>query len=526
MISYIIGFSTFIFGKTEFAVRFGSVILYFFDGFLIYYLSCILFNNKRASFIAFLFFLSSVIFDMVLSVMALPDAPLIFFYLCFLILFYKATEHGNESPVEGSAGSGGMGLWILAGIALGFAFLSKYTAALIPPLALIYLLVSGKNRKFLKTVYPYLSLFIALLVFAPVIYWNAAHGFVSFRFQLSHGFSSPKPGIVPLMQGFFGQVLVITPFIYIFLLFCFIYSALLLLKIIKFPFGRKISGNNSFFRQPVLFALVMSLPILLFFIIDGYSHKILLHWPDIGYLSAFPVMGFVADGFLSGTGEKVSGSHLLKSAAGKIKAFFIKYYVYFAIFAGFFLSFILYNQIYYNSIPVGKIIKYVNREKDLKKGGLFSLIPYIRGNASTADITNDLFGWPEAAKYVGIIYRNYHSVYPGTFLLTHQYSIADELVFYGGYIPAKNIFNISGFLNQDDLWQNLMDVNGKDAIFIMDNKYMINPVKTYKGYFNSIKSIGRLNIYVKFHLVRIYYLYFAKDFDASKAIRDIKKRMY
>ena len=204
-----------------------------------------------------------------------------------------------------------------------------------------------------------------------------------------------------------------------------------------------------------------------------------------------------------------------------------KYYVYFALFSGFFLSFILYNQIYYNSIPVGKIIRYIDKEKRIRKGGVFSLIPHIPGKPSTADITNDLFGWRHSAKYIGIVYKGYKAAYRPLFILTHHYAIADELVYYGGYKPAVNIYNISGFLNQYDLWQNLNKINGENALFVMDNKYMLNPVQKYAPFFKSIKKIGRLDIYVKFRPVRTYYLYLMKGFNASAAERRFGNyRMY
>ena len=501
-----------IFGKSQLSVRLGAVIFSFLDGFLVYYLSYILFKNKRAAFFSFLFFLSAVIFGMILSVMALPDAPLLFFTLCFFIFFYKAVEEKTEKgtdiffPFFSS-------YWLLAGISLGFAFLSKYTAALIPPAVLLYLLVSKRNRRFLKTFYPYMALAVALLVFSPVIYWNFTHNFISFKFQISHGFSHPKPGFPLLAAGWLGQVLVITPFIYIFLIGAYIYATVKLRE--KRADFKSVPFSTGGVREPLLFSACLSLPILLFFVVNGYSHRILVHWSDIGYLGAFPVMGYAAD-LLTRKQEK------------RILSAFAKYYVYFALFSGFFLSFILYNQIYYNSIPVGKIIRYIDKEKRLRKGGVFSLIPHIPGKPSTADITNDLFGWRHSAKYIGIVYKGYKAAYHPLFILTHHYAIADELVYYGGYKPAANIYNISGFLNQYDLRQNLNKINGENALFVMDNKYMLNPVQKYAPFFKSIKKIGRLDIYVKFRPVRTYYLYLMKDFNAKKAIKrfNAEKRMY
>ena len=501
-VGWIIYFFDGLFGKSQLSVRLGAVIFSFLDGFLVYYLSYLLFKNKRAAFFSFLFFLSAVIFGTVLSVMMLPDAPLLFFTLCFLIFFYKAVEEKKGTDFKSVPFFSSY--WLLAGISLGFAFLSKYTAALIPPSVLLYLLVSKRNRRFLKTFYPYMALAIALLVFSPVIYWNFTHNFMSFKFQLSHGFSHPKPGFPLLAAGWFGQVMVITPLIYIFLIGAYIYA------IVKLISKReKVADFKSATFSTLLFSVCLSLPILLFFVVNGYSHKILVHWPDIGYLAAFPIMGYAADIL----------TH--KFANGK-------YGIYFVIFSGFFLSFVLYNQIYYNSIPVGKIIHYIDKEKRLKKGGVFSLIPHIPGKSSTADITNDLFGWRHSAKYIGIVYKGYNAAYRPFFILTHHYAIADELVYYGGYKPAVNIYNISGFLNQYDIWQNLDKINGENALFIMDNKYMLNPVQKYAPFFKSIKKIGRLDIYVKFRPVRTYYLYLMRDFKAKKAIKRLKteSRMY
>ncbi len=534
-VGYVIYFFTGLFGKSELNVRLGAVIFSFFDGFLIYYLSHLLFKNKRASFFAFLFFLSAVIFSTALSVMMLPDASLLFFYLCFLILFYKAVKGSSNNVKNGpdlkSAPffRNNLILWMLAGLFLGLAFLSKYTAALIPPSVLLYLLASKKNRAVLKTFYPYLALAAALLVFSPVIYWNITHNFISFKFQLSHGFSHPKPGISLFMQGWLGQFLVVTPFVYLFLIGTFVYS----LKFISQWFGRNINGSDlksdpfidkseaasyADIAGGFLYSVCLSLPVLVFFIINGYSHRILVHWPDIGYMSAFPIMGYVAD--------RISKSRSQIKLWEKLKLKAAKSYLYFAIFSGFFLSFVLYNQIYYNSIPIGKIIRYIDKEKNLKRRWIFSLIPHIPGKPKTADITNDLFGWGKGARYIGIVYKGYEAVYHPLFVLTHHYAIADELVYYGGYKPAVNIYNISGFLNQYDLWQNLNKINGKNAIFIMDSKYIINPMRTYKKDFKSIKKIGRLDIYIKFRPVRVYYLYLMKDFNAKRAIRHIKKRMF
>ena len=77
LVGWIIYAFTWLFGKSQLSVRLGAVVFSLLDGFLVYYLSYILFKNKRAAFFSFLFFLSAVIFGMVISVMILPTPPLL-----------------------------------------------------------------------------------------------------------------------------------------------------------------------------------------------------------------------------------------------------------------------------------------------------------------------------------------------------------------------------------------------------------------------------------------------------------------
>jgi 4-amino-4-deoxy-L-arabinose transferase-like glycosyltransferase len=559
LVAYCIYFFTHIFGKSELTARLTAIIFSFFDGFLIYYFSELLFKDKRAAFFAFLFFLCSPIFGLVLSVMILPDTPLLFFYLLFLISFYIAvskTANNNDRIVNNKIDDNKINnnkiinnnindkinnhsikenikWWLIAGIFLGLSFLSKYTAALIPPSALLYLLFSNKNRHLLKTIYPYFTLIIAIIVFSPVIYWNIEHNFISFKFQLSHGFSSPAPNAVLFFQNWLEQFVAMSPLIYIILFFVFIYF---------------IIYNKNIFNESILYALSMSVPILVFFIANGYAHRILFHWPDIGYLAAFPLAGFFASSFIKRyensakphKGGNINGTRRIggaqgnnKNILGRFKLYAFKSFLYLSLFTGFFMSMVLYYQIYYNFIPVAKIISYVDKEHKLHKGGIFKLIPHIPGKAKTANITDDLFGWTASAKDLKIVYSGYKNKYHSLFLLTHHYAISDELVFYGNFKPAfnkkANIYNISGFLNQYDIWQNkskILGLNGKDAMFVMDNKYMLNPVSTYLKYFKSIVFIGRLDIYRKFMPVREFYIYLMKDFDAKYALRHLSKRLY
>jgi 4-amino-4-deoxy-L-arabinose transferase-like glycosyltransferase len=79
----------------------------------------------------------------------------------------------------------GQGVWWLAvGAAVGTALLSKYTALFFGPTIVIWLLSVPKLRRWLLSPWLYLGGLVALLIFAPVIVWNADHQWVSFIKQI------------------------------------------------------------------------------------------------------------------------------------------------------------------------------------------------------------------------------------------------------------------------------------------------------------------------------------------------------
>jgi dolichol-phosphate mannosyltransferase len=107
-----------------------------------------------------------------------PDSPLLFFWALTLTWVWRALE--TRRP----------GWWLAAGVALGGGMLSKYTAAFLVPSVLLYLLCSGRDRRWLATPWPYLAGLCSLAAFTPVLYWNWGHQWASFRFQSTARFEA------------------------------------------------------------------------------------------------------------------------------------------------------------------------------------------------------------------------------------------------------------------------------------------------------------------------------------------------
>ncbi len=107
----------------------------------------------------------------VLTVIALPDAPLVAFWTWALCFLAEALldDHGPA--------------WLPAGLCAGLAFDSKYTAAFLVLGAGLLLLLLPRGRRSLASPWPWLGLLVAAMATSPVWIWNAHHGWASFLFQ-------------------------------------------------------------------------------------------------------------------------------------------------------------------------------------------------------------------------------------------------------------------------------------------------------------------------------------------------------
>ncbi len=272
MVAYIIRIFTLIGENSEFWVRLGAVILALGVSILVYLLTRDIFKSERIAFFSVLL-LNITLGFAIGALIITPDLPLVFFWTLSLYFLYKASEGGNR------------GWWYPLGLAVGLGLLSKYTMFLFFPCALLFLLLSNKNRRWFKRKEPYLALVIALFIFTPVIVWNYQHGWASFTKQLAHGLGRKGNPFLNLGIYFASQLGVVSPFLFLGLLWAMIKSLHLGIK-------KK--------RNDLLLFSCFSLPIFLFFLLTSLRSKVEANWPAMGYLSAIIVLS----GFLFGIEKK------------------------------------------------------------------------------------------------------------------------------------------------------------------------------------------------------------------------------
>ena len=169
LIAWGLWLSTSIFGDNEFGVRLFPLICGLGVIIGIYRLTSLLFDRTSAYIAAFL---ASVLpFTAATGYFATTDAPQILFWTLCLYFLAKIILHQSSYA------------WIGVGICIGLGLLSKYSIALLALSIVIYLLVDRNMRRWWKHPITYFSALLALLLFLPVLYWNAQNDWSSFIFQ-------------------------------------------------------------------------------------------------------------------------------------------------------------------------------------------------------------------------------------------------------------------------------------------------------------------------------------------------------
>jgi dolichyl-phosphate-mannose-protein mannosyltransferase len=171
MVAVVIRLGTLIAGDTEFGVRLVSILLALPMSWAIYQAAAILFGSRRVA-ASSAILLNITLMAAVGTLIVTPDAPLLVASSLLLFALSKVLQTGR-------------GVWWLAvGAAAGCALLSKYTALFFGPAILIWLVAVPKLRHWLISPWLYLGGLVALVLFAPVILWNADHHWVSFIKQM------------------------------------------------------------------------------------------------------------------------------------------------------------------------------------------------------------------------------------------------------------------------------------------------------------------------------------------------------
>ncbi len=202
--------------------------------------------------------LASAVLCHLIFVTAVPETPLIVFSLAAMIVLLHLLDRPS------------LPAWLLLGLFLGLAGLSKYTAILLVLTVVGMILLSGRRRLF-ATPGPWLAAAVAALVVSPVFVWNAQNDWVSFRYQLGHG---TRGDGWSLKQAFIAQAAQLG---------CYGPG------LIGFSAIALVAGWRERANRGVLLTLLLVLPLLALFAWASGYRMTLPHWTALGWVGAAPL---------------------------------------------------------------------------------------------------------------------------------------------------------------------------------------------------------------------------------------------
>jgi dolichol-phosphate mannosyltransferase len=263
MVAWLIRVATAVFGQTEFGVRAAALLCGAITSIFVYKLTRNLFGVAAA--LAALLLVQALPFFFLSGLLMTPDAPLAAAWAASLYFLERALI-GNQSRA-----------WWFAGICLGLGMISKYSIALLGPVAGAFMAWDPQARRWWARSAPYVGALLALVIFSPVIIWNAQHEWASFAFQTSRRLADTPQFALHKLIG--SIIVLITP--------------TGLLAVIAATLVRHAADQTlDAARRRRLFNLAIFIPLSVFALFS-LRHEVKLDWTGAPWAAALPAMAFV-----------------------------------------------------------------------------------------------------------------------------------------------------------------------------------------------------------------------------------------
>jgi len=250
---------TAIFGTNEFGARVAAIIIGFLTSIFIYKLIYDINKNTTEAFIATLALHASFLFN-ALFIMLMPDTLL---FLLILPIIFTVIEIEKNNKLS---------TWLLLGLLLGLAGLSKYTAVLFIVPIIIYFIMRKRYKLFYTPkIIP--AILIALIIILPVIIWNIQNDWSSFAYQSAHVVGDRGINWNGFFSSLGAQIGAYNPF---------------LAPIAFWGLYKALRSENSTLFLTALFGLVM----ISFFTYASLYKTALPHWSALFYMLFIPIGTF------------------------------------------------------------------------------------------------------------------------------------------------------------------------------------------------------------------------------------------
>jgi hypothetical protein len=219
-------------------------------------------KNERTGWYAAILYTSSIYTSIIAGLFIMPDSPQVFFWV--LALYLMADILPDRDRVKSNKRR-----FLLLGLVIGLAMLSKYTSVFLWPGLLLYLLFY--NRNWFKSTSLYFSAIISFLVFLPVLIWNMKNHFISFTFHSDRvGLTENGLRFDLLGTELVGQLFYQNPVVYVLIWIAVVYGLR--------------HHYNFVEKRKFHFLLFQSIPLILVFLFFSLFKKTLPHWTGPAYI--------------------------------------------------------------------------------------------------------------------------------------------------------------------------------------------------------------------------------------------------
>ncbi|HEY2070158.1 MAG TPA: glycosyltransferase family 39 protein [Rhizomicrobium sp.] len=248
LIALAIRLGTLVFGDTEFGVRFVPLLASVAASWAVWRAAEVVSGDARTGALAACLF-NATLMVAAESMSATPDSLALASAAFALLALVKIDRAGDGR------------WWLAAGLAIGQGLFAKYTAFFIAAGPCLWLVASPRGRAWLRTPWPYAGAVLALSFLISTLLWNAAHDWISFKFQ----FGRVVTGTLTLRylgELAAGQLALASPFI----------LALGMIGLVR-----------QSWKVPLSPAAAMVWPALIYFMIHALHDRVQGNWPSFIY---------------------------------------------------------------------------------------------------------------------------------------------------------------------------------------------------------------------------------------------------
>lgn len=389
-------------------------------------------RNERTGWLAAILYNTSIYTSIIAGNFILPDSPQVVCWLAAVLVLLRLVlnKHRRSSNIL---------YWLAFGILAGLCIMCKVHGVFLWVGVMLYILLF--NRGMLKHAGLYMALVVTAAVASPILFWNIANNFVTWRFHSSRVAVNSlliKPG--DFMQAILGQVFYNNPFNVAII----ITGALMCCRrlLVTAQAGR------------VLFCI--GLPIIVVVNSIALWRDVLPHWSGPGFMT----ISFLGAAWLDDVLQRPKMQRLAK-----------------VLFAS--------TWMFISVIAVGAVL-------------IINFYPGTIGSTSEAkygdeDFTLDMYGWQTFGTEFMAWQQNAvksGQIPAGLPIVCNKWFPAAHIDY---YVARNNNTTVTGVGFLTDLhqyaWLNHMRgglITGHDALCIVPSNYPVNMRDTYGAYFNNI----------------------------------------